>query len=106
MAAATCWWPTRDPAEHSRCSPRPRSGVLDVAGSLVRIDAAGSWHETALELAQHGLAGVESLVGIPGTVGGGVVQNIGAYGHEICEVIERVKVLSVTDGFGGLAHTR
>lgn len=79
----------------------PTSGVLDVAGSLVRIDAAGSWHETALELAQHGLSGVESLVGIPGTVGGGVVQNIGAYGHEICEVIERVKVLSVTDASVG-----
>lgn len=74
------------------------SGVQDIDGSRVRLDAAGSWHQTAVELGQHGLAGVESLVGIPGTVGGAVVQNLGAYGHEFCEVIERVRVLSTTDG--------
>ena len=74
------------------------SGVLDIDASRVRLDAAGSWHRTAVELGRHGLAGVESLVGIPGTVGGAAVQNLGAYGHEFCEVVERVRVLSTTDG--------
>ncbi len=76
----------------------PSSGLLDLDGTRARLDAAGNWHETALDLADRGLAGVESLVGIPGTVGGAIVQNIGAYGHEICEVVERVEVASVLDG--------
>ncbi len=77
---------------------RPGSGVVDVHGSLVLIDATGNWFATALDLGARGLGGVESLVGIPGSVGGAVVQNIGAYGHEICEVIERVRVVHVVDG--------
>lgn len=48
-------------------------------------------------LAQHALksnlTGVEFLSGIPGTVGGAVCMNAGAYGKEICSVVESVKVL-------------
>ena len=38
-----------------------------------------------------GFAGLETMSGIPGTVGGAPIQNIGAYGHEVSEVIARVK---------------
>jgi len=75
-----------------------RHGVLEISGSTALIDAAGDWNATAFELAGQGLAGAESLVGIPGSVGGAIVQNIGAYGHEISEVVKRVRVLSVEDG--------
>jgi UDP-N-acetylmuramate dehydrogenase len=48
-------------------------------------------------LAQHALksalTGMEFLSGIPGTVGGAVCMNAGAYGKEICSVIESVKIL-------------
>lgn len=37
------------------------------------------------------MANLESLSGIPGTVGGAPIQNIGAYGHEVSEVIARVR---------------
>ena len=37
-----------------------------------------------------GLSGVECLSGIPGTVGGTPIQNVGAYGQEVASVIERV----------------
>lgn len=77
------------------------SGVVDLDGSRARLDAAGNWHETALRLGVSSLGGVESLVGIPGTVGGAIVQNIGAYGHEICEVVERVEVVSTMSGATG-----
>lgn len=40
-------------------------------------------------------AGIESMVMIPGTVGGGSSQNIGAYGEEICNVIEEIKVIDI-----------
>ncbi len=39
-----------------------------------------------------GLRGIETLSGIPGTVGGAVVGNVGAYGHSISEVIEGVEI--------------
>lgn len=73
-------------------------GVVDLDGSRARLDAGGNWHATTLRLGAEGLGGVESLVGIPGTVGGAVVQNIGAYGQEICEVVERVEVVSTASG--------
>jgi len=43
-------------------------------------------------------AGVECMAGIPGTVGGTPVQNVGAYGQEVSSVIERVRVIDLLDG--------
>jgi UDP-N-acetylmuramate dehydrogenase len=47
----------------------------------------------ALLAAQHALAGFEFAHGIPGTVGGGVYMNAGAYGGELKDVISSVRVL-------------
>lgn len=44
-----------------------------------------------LRCAREGLGGLERLAGIPGTLGGGVMMNAGAYGTEICEKIRSVK---------------
>ncbi len=42
-------------------------------------------------------AGLECLAGIPGTVGGTPVQNVGAYGQEVASVIERVRAFDLTE---------
>lgn len=47
----------------------------------------------AMFAANHGLSGLEFAHGIPGTVGGGVYMNAGAYGGEICQVCQCVEVM-------------
>jgi UDP-N-acetylmuramate dehydrogenase len=47
---------------------------------------------------KHDCAGVECMSGIPGTVGGTPVQNVGAYGQEVSETISEVRALDVERG--------
>lgn len=49
-------------------------------------------------LAEHSLGGAEALYGIPGTVGGAVYMNAGAYGTEIADLVTLVSVMRVSDG--------
>jgi UDP-N-acetylmuramate dehydrogenase len=63
------------------------------AESAVTIAAGESWDDVVAESVRRGLAGIECLSGIPGSVGAAPVQNIGAYGHEVAEAIRRVQVL-------------
>ena len=62
---------------------------------LEDIKAGEVWDDFVLESVEKGLVGVECLSGIPGKVGGSVVQNIGAYGREISEVIEKVRFYDI-----------
>lgn len=48
----------------------------------------------ASSAARNGLSGMEKISGIPGTVGGGLWMNAGAYGGEICDVFEEVNVIT------------
>ena len=52
----------------------------------VRVQAGHGWDDFVLWAVEHGLAGVEGMSGIPGTVGAAPVQNIGAYGQELQSV--------------------
>ena len=45
-----------------------------------------------------GLSGLAEMAGIPGTLGGGVIMNAGAYGGELCQVVTRVEGVSLSDG--------
>jgi len=62
------------------------------AGERVSISAGYSLPRLCIESARHGLSGIEGLNGIPGTVGGALWMNAGAFGQEIGTVVESVRV--------------
>lgn len=55
------------------------------------VPAGASWDGFVEYCVANGLAGVECMSGIPGSVGGTPVQNVGAYGQEVSETIESVR---------------
>lgn len=61
-------------------------------GQRVSVSAGYSLPRLCVDTARHGLAGIEGLNGIPGTVGGALWMNAGAYGQEIGTVVETVRV--------------
>lgn len=67
---------------------------FEVNGSKMIVDAGVSMISLAYEAAKIGLSGLEFMGGIPGTVGGGVYMNAGAYKYDIASVIESVTVLN------------
>lgn len=67
---------------------------IRVEGSDIIAKAGATMAGVARAALEHGLTGLEFAAGIPGTVGGGVVMNAGAYGGEMCQVVRRVTVIS------------
>ncbi|KKU60121.1 MAG: UDP-N-acetylenolpyruvoylglucosamine reductase [Parcubacteria group bacterium GW2011_GWA2_47_12] len=67
-------------------------------GGVVRVYAGENWDSFVAETVARGLWGLENLSGIPGTVGAAPIQNIGAYGSEVEEVIDWVEVLDRNTG--------
>lgn len=61
------------------------------SGATLTIGAGENWDEFVATTIDRGYAGLETLSGIPGTVGAAPIQNIGAYGHEVSEFITRVR---------------
>ena len=68
-------------------------GMEKLDGDRVRIMAGVTMTRAAMFAANHGLGGMEFAHGIPGSVGGGVYMNAGAYGGELCQIIEQVEVM-------------
>jgi len=66
----------------------------DIDGSLVRVGAGVSDVRLAYEVAKQGLSGIEFLSGIPGTIGGAVFMNAGAYLREISDVLVSVQIMN------------
>lgn len=58
---------------------------------VLRVGAAEKWDDVVSYAVRHGYGGIENLSYIPGETGAAAVQNIGAYGAEIKEVIEKVE---------------
>lgn len=67
---------------------------IKVTGNQVTADAGARIIDTAFTAANHGLSGMEFAAGIPGSIGGGVFMNAGAYGGEMQEVVQSVNVLT------------
>ena len=72
------------------------SGLNDITitGTMIEADAGVSLATLSKKAADESLAGLEFASGIPGTVGGAVVMNAGAYDGEIKNVLKEVKILS------------
>jgi UDP-N-acetylmuramate dehydrogenase len=76
----------------------PGMVVRIIGGEVVQhenvflVDAGVPLHRVVHTSIQKGFSGLEYFTGIPGTVGGAVVGNAGAYGHSLSEVIEEVKI--------------
>ena len=68
-------------------------GMECVDNTAIRVGAGITMTRAAVFAAGLGLSGLEFAHGIPGTVGGGVYMNAGAYGGEICQVCESVDVM-------------
>ncbi len=68
-------------------------GMEQIGETTIKVDAGISMGRAAVFAANLGLSGLEFAHGIPGTVGGGVYMNAGAYGGEICQVCTSVDVM-------------
>ncbi|WP_345800096.1 UDP-N-acetylmuramate dehydrogenase [Microbacterium sp. AZCO] len=73
--------------------PSPRPGF-----ARLRVQAGHDWDALVAYAVEQGLAGIEAMSGIPGTVGAAPVQNIGAYGQEIVQTLVEVELLDASTG--------
>ena len=67
-------------------------GEVRIDGEIVSVSAGYSLPRLCIDVARAGLSGIEGLGGIPGTVGGALWMNAGAFDHEIGTVTEKVRV--------------
>lgn len=70
-------------------------GMERLDDTRIRVMAGVTMTRAAMFAANLGLGGMEFAHGIPGTVGGGVYMNAGAYGGEICQICESVEVMNM-----------
>ncbi|MEO6816600.1 MAG: UDP-N-acetylmuramate dehydrogenase [Edaphobacter sp.] len=69
------------------------------------VAAGTDWNAFVLRVCEQGISGVECLAGIPGSVGGTPVQNVGAYGQEVASTITAVRAFDLEAGdFVTLSH--
>lgn len=66
---------------------------IDIKGQTVKVQSGALLHKLCAATIEASLKGLEGLMGIPGTVGGAVYMNAGAYGYEIKDHLESIKVL-------------
>jgi UDP-N-acetylmuramate dehydrogenase len=76
-----------------------RRSAPALRGESTHVIGAGvDWDGFVADAVDQGYAGVEALSGIPGLVGAAPIQNIGAYGQELSQTVDRVRVLDRTTG--------
>lgn len=83
------------------CLKDALDGMQQLDATHIRVMAGVTMTRAAIYAANLGLGGLEFAHGIPGTVGGGVYMNAGAYGGELCQIVESVEVM---DRQGNIRH--
>ncbi len=73
-------------------------GIEYIGQGRVRVQAGENWNDFVIHTSKQGLAGIESLAGIPGTVGAAPIQNIGAYGQELSLTLHSLEFLDYVTG--------
>ncbi len=73
-------------------------GITLLPEHCIRVMAGVTMTRAAVFAANHGLSGMEFAHGIPGTVGGGVYMNAGAYGGEISRICRSVEIMDADGG--------
>lgn len=70
----------------------------DADAFYLEVEAGENWHDLIEFTLKHGMPGLENMALIPGTVGAAPIQNIGAYGVELCDVCDWVEYLDLRTG--------
>ena len=76
------------------CLKDSLNGMQELGDGRILVMAGVTMSRAAVFAANHGLTGMEFAHGIPGTIGGGVYMNAGAYGGEISQICESVTVIN------------
>ena len=79
-------------------------GMERLDETRIRVMAGVTMTRAAVFAANQGLGGMEFAHGIPGSVGGGVYMNAGAYGGELCQIVESVEVMDMTGNIRRLTN--
>ena len=77
---------------------RARKETPDESGTVYRVESGASFAAFARKMCRQGLGGLTWAVGIPGTLGGAVVYNAGAYGGSLGDVLTRVRLQTHGNG--------
>lgn len=78
------------------CLAQPAFSAIEISGERLRCGAGAKLKQVAVEARRAGLAGVEFLEGIPGSVGGALRMNAGAMGGQTFDAVELVRVMDRT----------
>ncbi|MBQ3907103.1 MAG: UDP-N-acetylmuramate dehydrogenase [Lachnospiraceae bacterium] len=77
---------------------------IRVDGNAIIAQAGATMAAVARAALEHGLTGLEFASGIPGTIGGGITMNAGAYGGEMCQVVRSVEVIDESGSLRTLSN--
>lgn len=77
---------------------------IEVSGNEIIAEAGARMAQVAKAALDNSLTGLEFAFGIPGTIGGGVIMNAGAYGGELCQVVTKVEAYDKDGNFYTFAN--